>query len=177
MKCIIVYQSKTGFTKRYAEWMQKALHCDIKDIKDVTGQMLSDYDRIIFGSYIRIEKVCGWKKFKKRLGEDSIQKLVLFATGSTSVTAVDHINGIWERSMLKEELSVIPHFYMQSGLNYEKMSLGEKLLMKVFAVIMKWKKRREGTKLSQDISKSYDHSSKKYIVPLVEYVTKQNTVK
>lgn len=173
MKCIIVYQSKTGFTKRYAGWIQKALYCDLLEIKEVTKQALTPYEQIIFGSYIRIEKVHGRKQFRKLLDESQIEKLVLFATGSTSVTAGQHIEEIWKKSLSEKELSSIPHFYMQSGLNYEKMSLMEKLLMKAFALMMKWKKRKEGAKMSQDISKSYGHSSKRYIAPLVEYVKGQ----
>ena len=29
MKIIVIYKSKTGFTKRYAEWIAEELKCDI----------------------------------------------------------------------------------------------------------------------------------------------------
>lgn len=100
------------------------------------------------------------------------RKLVLFATGSTPASAKEHINSIWESSIPKEVLLRIPHFYMQSGLNYERMSLADKVLMKAFAVIRKLKKniRKGKTGSTQDLSKSYDNSSKEYIKELVKYV-------
>ncbi len=31
MKTIVVYKSKYGYTKRYAEWIAEELSCDIKE--------------------------------------------------------------------------------------------------------------------------------------------------
>ena len=63
MKKIIVYQSKTGFTKKYAEWMAEVLNCMTvtfkKDMKN-----LNEYDLIIFGGGIMAGKVNGLEQFK-----------------------------------------------------------------------------------------------------------------
>ena len=36
MKRLVVYQSGTGFTRQYAEWIADALHCDAVDLKQTT---------------------------------------------------------------------------------------------------------------------------------------------
>lgn len=69
------------------------------------------------------------------------------------------------KSGLEKQASEIPHFYMQSGLNYEKMNLVEQILMKAFAKIMD-KKVGKGSVSST----SFDVSSKEYIVPLIQCV-------
>ncbi len=66
----------------------------------------------------------------------------------------------------------IPHFYMQSGLCYEKMGFFDKTLMKMLSKMLSSKKDKSdsegGTTIA--ISKSHDISSKDYIMPLVNYI-------
>ena len=66
----------------------------------------------------------------------------------------------------------VPHFYMQSGLRYENMGLGDHLMMKAAAFMMKKKKDKNPYKEAFDraLAGSYDISSPKYIEPLVEFV-------
>ena len=69
-----------------------------------------------------------------------------------------------------------PHFYMQAGLNYERMGFFDKLIMKGLSAMMSKKKDKtpdeEGT--AQAIGSSFDASSRDYIKPLVEYVRSIN---
>ena len=64
MKALIVYLSKTGFTKRYAQWLKEDLSCDCVPF-DQRGQVdLSPYGAVVFGSSVhagRIRKL-GWLK-------------------------------------------------------------------------------------------------------------------
>jgi len=41
MKTIVIYMSKTGFVKKYAEWIAAELSADIFEAAKVTGDMLS----------------------------------------------------------------------------------------------------------------------------------------
>lgn len=61
---------------------------------------------------------------------------------------------------------------MQSGLCYEKMSLTDRLMMKVAAVMVRNKKNKTAQDIAfeQAIKSSYDISSKEYIEPLVSYL-------
>ncbi|BBF42305.1 hypothetical protein lbkm_0987 [Lachnospiraceae bacterium KM106-2] len=174
MKCIVVFQSKTGFTKRYANWIQEELLCDLKECKTVTKKKLSSYDVIIFGSYIRVERFRGYSRIKALVGEKNKKKLVLYATGA-SPYGKERVDTMWRSSVPEKDLQSIPHFYLQSGLNYEKMSLGERILMKGFALMMKIKnnKDKDGAEPMRDMSSSYDISSKEYMKPLIDYVRKE----
>lgn len=35
MKTIVIYKSKTGFVRKYAEWISEELSADIYDVSDV----------------------------------------------------------------------------------------------------------------------------------------------
>lgn len=173
MKTLLVYKSKTGFTKRYAEWIAKELGCEMKDYSDISKNSLDDVDLLIYGGGIHAGRIYNIKKIIK-LAQEQKCKLVVFATGASPADLKDQIAKTWKNNKIDNS---IPHFYMQSGLCYEKMSCSEKLLMKIFAQIMSSKK--EKTKMESDmshaISRSYDVSSKEYIKPLVKYVHKLNS--
>lgn len=171
---LVTYKSVTGFTKQYAQWIAEELDCEIMDLKTVSAKKMSEYDAVIFGGRLHAGFVDGLKKVKQLFGESHAAKLVVFATGATPNTALEIIEESWKNNFTPEELERIPHFYMQSGLRYEKMPFGDKLMMKVFAVMVNRKKNKgEYEKaMEQALTDSYDLSSREYIAPLVSYVMK-----
>lgn len=170
---IIVYQSSTGFTEKYANWLSETLDCEMVRLKDTTGQKLSEYDTIIFGSRIHAGRIDELDKARKLYTASGASRLVLFVTGGTPAEAEVVIDKMWRDNLTAEELSHIPHFYMPGGLCYEKMSLPDRLLMKMAAKMMSKEKNKSDVEagFAQAISASYDNSDIKYTHPLVEKLT------
>ena len=80
MKTIVAYKSKSGYTKRYAEWIAQELGCDIKEnpeLSDILG-----YDTIIYGGGMYAGGFNGGKLITKNLDKLSGKKIALFAVGS-----------------------------------------------------------------------------------------------
>jgi len=176
---VVICKSVTGFTKQYAQWIAKELDCEVIDLKEASSKTMSEYGTIIFGGRFHAGFVDGLKKAKELFIESSATKFVVFATGATPYTATKVIEAAWKNNFTLDELKRIPHFYMQSGLRYEKMPFGDKLMMKVFAVMVKRKKEKSEyeTAMVQALGNSYDLSSKEYIKPLVSYMIKEEEVK
>lgn len=172
MKAIVIYKTKTGFTKRYAEWICEELKCEISNYRNFHQSDLKNYDFVIYGSRIHAGKIDGLKKIKKMLQNNEGSKLIVFATGATPSEVKDAINKIWKSNFSDQELKTIPHFYMPSGLNYEKMGTVDHLIMKSLAKILssKNKKNIEESGCEQAIVKSHDISSIEYIDPLVRFI-------
>lgn len=175
MKTIVIYKSKTGFTEKYAKWIAEELKCEVASIEKVSKNNLKEYNLVIYGGGLYAGNIGGLKKIKKRLAENSQVKLVVFATGATPVGAEEVINTTWKSNLTEEELKTIPHFYMQSGLNYEKMGFFDRMMMRAFSKMLSKKEDKTaeeaGTQLA--ITKSHDISSREYITPLIQYVKKQ----
>lgn len=171
---LVVYKSVTGFTKQYAKWIAEELDCAVMELKEVTAKTMSEYNTVIFGGRFHAGSVDGLKKAKQLFRESTATKFVVFATGATPNTAAEMIEEAWRNNFASDELKRIPHFYMQSGLRYDKMPFGDKLMMKVFAAMVKRKKDKSDYEMAmaQALGKSYDLSSKEYIKPLVSYVIK-----
>ncbi len=171
---LVIYKSVTSFTKQYAKWIAEELDCGVMDLKEVSAKTMSEYNTVVFGGRLHAGSVDGLKKAKKLFGESTATRFVVFATGATPNTAAEMIEAEWKNNFAPDEMKRIPRFYMQSGLRYDKMPFGDKLMMKVFAAMVKRKKDKGDyeTAMAQALGNSYDLSSKEYIEPLVSYVLK-----
>jgi len=176
MEIIIYYNSKTGFTKKYADWIAEELKCSVLSYKNFKKNISYENSIVIFGSRIHAGKIECLNKVKAYFIDK--RNLIIFATGATPVLETAIIEKMWEANFTSEENEVIPHFYMQSGLNYEKMSFIDRNVMKIVAKLIGGKKNKNETekRFDQAIKKSYDISSKDYITPLLKFVRNKCTI-
>ena len=63
MKCLIIYQSKSGYTKRYMEMLSELVDATLVDFKALKSEILSDYDAIVYAAGVYAGKISGIKKF------------------------------------------------------------------------------------------------------------------
>ncbi len=169
---IVVYKSSTGFTKKYAEMIAERMECALADYRSVSADMLSGYEVVIFGTRAHAGMMDGYQKAKKLFEKSGVSRLILFVTGATPNAAAETVEAFWKQNLSPDELAKIPHFYMQSGLCYEKMCLTDRMMMKVASGMMKRKKDKSPQDLAmeQAIKGSYDISSRHFIEPLVSYI-------
>ena len=168
MRVILFYNGKTGFTKRYADWIAQELNCEVKPFKDFEKTKVGEDDLVIFGSRIYAGRIERLNKIKSRVKDN----LIVFASGATPITAENSISKIWAENFTETEREAIPHFYMQSGLNYEKMGFIDRSIMKNVAKIMGKQKGKTADEagFAEAIRSSYDISSREYIIPLIQCV-------
>ena len=171
-KILVTYKSVTGFTKEYAEMIAEELDGKLMDFTGMSKETMSEFDTVIFGGRFHAGLVDGLKKAKELFATSKATKFIVFATGATPNAAKDMIDEAWNNNLTPAELESIPHFYMQSGLRYEKMPFGDRLMMKAYAAMMKHKKDKDEyeKEFEKVISSSYDFSSRAYIEPLISYI-------
>ena len=178
MNILVTYKSKTGFTKKYAEIVAKEVGCEAVDFKKTSAKQMSEYDVVVFGSRLHAGMIDGLKKAKEMFAKSGAKKLVVFVTGATPNEAAEEIETVWKNNLTAEELESIPHFYMQSGLCYEKMSFGDKSMMKMVSTVMSKQKdlSSKDQRFLQAIQSSYDISSEEYAKPLIAYLKGENVL-
>ncbi|MBQ8598013.1 MAG: flavodoxin [Lachnospiraceae bacterium] len=167
-KAIVIYKSKTGFTKRYAEWIGEALGCPAIPFKEAEMSDLNGYDTIIYGGGFYAGMISGIKWFKGNLPKWEGKQLLVFGTGASPNESPD-IHKALKQNFTEEEWQKVKAFYMQAGLNYEKMSRGERMAMAVFRTMMK-KSAGEDSEAYRMIQSSYDITDKELIKPLIESI-------
>lgn len=172
MNALITYKSKTGFTKWYAEFIAKEVDGNLMDIKEVTTEIMSGYDVIVYGGGLYAGMINGYKHAKHMFEKSSAKRLILFATGGTPNEATKEIDEVWKNNLLGEELQSIPHFYMQGGICYERMSFPNRAIMKMMSKVLAKKKNKDSAEegFAQAIKSSYDITSREYAEPLIKYL-------
>ncbi len=75
MKTIVIYNSQTGFTKRYAKWIAEATGADCFELSAAKKKNLSAYEAIIFGNWTCAGGISKLSWFKGNIGK---QFLTLF---------------------------------------------------------------------------------------------------
>ncbi len=176
-KTAIIYLSKTGFTKKYAQWTAEESGADIipfSEAKKRRDKILTEYDSVVFGSRLIGGTINGLSKAKKLFYTGKIP-FAVFVTGATPIDAQDTaptLKKMWEQNFTPAELDSIPHFYMQSGLSYENMPFIEKQMMNAFKSMLKKKKGAEGISegMAEVLGSSFDNSDKKFAAPLIQWI-------
>lgn len=163
MKTIVVYQSSTGFTKQYAEWIATELGCKAKELKKVSETEIASYDCVIYGGWIMGNTIVGRDKIKKM----NPKQLVTFATGA-SPDGENTRKAIETQNNLGEE----PWFYMESGFRFDKLNLFVRMMLKVMkkSVAKKKEKTEQDRYMEKVLGTSFDHSNPNYCTSLVSYV-------
>ena len=101
-KCIVIYTSKRGSTKQYAEWIAEDLCCRAVPLDDAMkeGIDLHDYDCVIYGGWIRGSGIVDFDKFSRLLDADTMSRLIVYGVGVADETAENYAQ-VWGYSIGK----------------------------------------------------------------------------
>ena len=101
-KAIVIYTSKRGSTKQYAEWIAEDLGCEAVAFSDVDFKALNlyEYDCIVYGGWIRGSGIVDFDKLAKHLDADLMKRLIVFGVGFADETA-DNYAQVWGYSIGK----------------------------------------------------------------------------
>ena len=90
MKTIVIYKSKYGSTKQYAQWIAESLDCAISSASDVKIDDLLEYDTIIYGGGLYAEIIAGVTLITKNLDKLKGKKIIVYTTGITPLDIRDY---------------------------------------------------------------------------------------
>lgn len=167
---IVIYNSQTGFTKKYAQWISEALECEFVELSEANKMNFEQYETIIFGGWACAGGVSKIKWFKNNMKKWDNKKLAVYCVGGSPIENPE-IEVAMKSWFTEEEHKKVTSFYCPGGFNYEKMPRASKLMMKMFIGALKAKKdKTEAEQIQIEmISKSYDISDRKYIEPIVAW--------
>jgi menaquinone-dependent protoporphyrinogen IX oxidase len=164
-KIIVLYRSKTGFSKRYAEWIAEDLACECRPIKGVKLDDLQDYRLVIYGAGVYAGMIAGLGKIKNWIGKSPKKTWIVFATGATPHDkAYEEL--LFKTNFRKGEGRPAHFYYFLAGINYERMGFFNRVLMKLFASVSA--KKNSTTQTTSQTS--IDLANRDYIKDLLCYV-------
>ena len=163
MKTAVIYKSKYGATRRYAEWISEELGCPVYEHAQIKPSDLNTYDLIIYGGGMYAGSIAGVKNIIKNFNK----RLVVFATGLSDPADAD-IPAITKQNSLGDSKL----FMFHGGYVFDKLSLPHKLVMLIVRKAMS--KDMTAEKKAAMYENVLDFTDRAAIAPLVEYVKTLN---
>ncbi len=175
MNTIVIYKSKYGSTKAYAEWIADELKCECVEVKKFDADDFSKYDTIIFGGGLYAEMIAGISLITKNSEKLKNKKIVVFTTGLTPISCREYYDKmVIEKNFnggLPENIKI---FNFLGKMIINELSLPHKTAIKALKKIMSGKENpSEMEKMLIDLCDADgDFTDKNAIIPLIEYIKK-----
>lgn len=90
MKTLVIYKSKYGSTKQYAQWIAEELGCEAVDAKSVKPSDLEKYDNIVYGGGLYAETINGVSLITKNIDTLRDKRIAVYTTGLTPTDCRDY---------------------------------------------------------------------------------------
>lgn len=163
MNTIIIYASKYGSTRQYAEWLGHETGYDAINIKDIDPKTISGYERIIVGSSVHMGRldISSWLKKHWNLMAD--KSVILFSVNGTPPDQREELQKILDFSLPTHILDRVNYFPLQGRLIYAELNFWHKLLVKM----MKKMDKHPGSNL---VLEDYDNVRKENLVNLKNHI-------
>ena len=161
MKKVVVYQSGTGFTAKYAGWIAERLGCEAKEYKSVNANELTGYDMVIYGGWIMGGMVVGFDKIKGL----NLKNVVVFGVGMTIPS-----DEIAEKISAQNQIPRDRFFYYEGGYDPKKLGVVKKMMVNMVKKSVEKKENKTADDLhTLETFKGADRTNKEAIRELVAY--------
>lgn len=178
---IVIYESKYGSTRRYAEWIAGALSCPVLEKRSVHPASLAEYDTIIYGGGLYAGGVSGISLLTKNYDSIKEKNLVLFTCGVADPkdkNNVSHIREGLSKVLTPDMMNRIQIFHLRGGIDYSRLNFVHKSMMAMLHKVMVSKDPSELTEedrmMLDTYGKKVDFCDQNSIDPLVRYVCALN---
>ncbi len=171
-KPVVVYGSKYGSTKRYAQWIAERTGADIFEVSGFDPSRLSIYGTVLFGSPVYMGKI-KYAGFIKRNWEVlRTRRVILFAV--TGVPSGDpRRKKALEASLPARMRSEVLYYPLRGAFNYRGLTLFDKLLMSGPRLRFQIESlvKRNGRETPAPFSTPLDWTDKTAIEPIVDILS------
>lgn len=173
MNAIVIYKSKYGSTKAYAQWIAQELKCEAVDAKKVKADDLLSYDTIVYGGGLYAEVIAGVSLITKNIHKLEGKKIAVFSTGITPLDCRDYYDKlVLEKNFKPDMLDKIKVFNYLGKMILDELSLPHKTAIKALKKLMSGKENPSDMEklLVELCDADGDFTDREAIADLVEYV-------
>ena len=157
MKAIVIYKTKYGSTKTYAQWIAEELGCDAVDAKGVKAEDLDEYDTIIYGGGLYAEVINGVVLITKNFDKFSDKRIFIYTTGITPLEYREYYDKlVLQKNFKPHMLEKIKVYNFLGKMITEELSLVHRTALKSLKKLMSGKENP--TEMEQLLVKLCDAS-------------------
>ena len=171
-KTIVIYKTKYGSTKSYAEWIAEDLGCEAVNAKDIKIDDLLQYDTIIYGGGLYAEIINGVSLITKNIEKLKDKKIIVYTTGITPLDVRAYYDGeVLEKNFKNGVPENVKIFNFLGKMKMEELTLVHRTALKSLKKIMSAKENpSDMVKLLIELCDADgDFSDRAQITKLCEY--------
>ena len=157
-KTIVIYDSKYGHTKQYAEWIAKECSCAALPRKQASSATLSDYDTIIYGGGLYAGGVSGINLLTENYDLLTTKNVILFTCGLAdpeNKENVAHIREALSKVLSSDMMSHFQIFHLRGGIDYKRLNLIHKAMMGMMRKMLLGKNPSERSAEDEELLRTY----------------------
>lgn len=176
MKTAVVYRSRYGFTKSYAEWISQALGAALLDGKRLRSGALSEFDTVVFGGGVYAGTVNGLSDFVRLLGKPAGKRIFLFTVGIADPKdpgSAQSLRQSCEKAFPFGIPTSVTLFHLRGGIDWKRLNPADRLKLSVmkFGLSLMAKEPNKGADaLLSMISRSSDYRDRAAAGPMIELI-------
>ncbi|MBR2471063.1 MAG: flavodoxin [Clostridia bacterium] len=173
MKTIVVYKSKYGSTKTYAEWIAGEISCEAVDAKNISAKDLAGYDAIVYGGGLYAEIIGGLCLITKNIDLLKDKKIAVYSCGITPLDCREYYDKmVIEKNFKKGVPENVRVFNFMGKMILDELSVVHRTALKTLKKIMSSKENpTEMEKMLIDLCDADgDFTDKASITGLIDYI-------
>lgn len=164
-----MYESQTGSTKQYAEWIARQIDAQLIALNECTVSILQEADLIVFGGSVHSGSINGKRKFSKIAKKATADNLIYFGVGirpSTPRTLelIRHSN--------LDSNSDVPLFYFRGKFDPDALNQSDKTMIRIYQSMLRRRRNihQEDVELLDTMRYPCDFISEEQIIPLLQTI-------
>ena len=157
---VIVYESKTGFTKKYAEMLSAKTGLKVFSTRELAK--VNSNDEIIYLGWMKVGKIQGLNKARK-------YNIIAVCGSGTARKAEPDAETIIARNKIENK----PFFYLRGGCSPLNQLKGfDKIMLSMFVKMLKNRNDKDGETIESIsvIENGFDGVDEKNLIPLLDWI-------
>lgn len=172
-KAVVVYCTRYGSTKRYADWIAEEIHADLFEGTKVKAADLLNYDVVIFGGALYAVGILGFDLISKNYDQLKDKKVIVFSVGA-SPAYPKAIQAVKDSNFTDQMKKKVPLFHVRGAFNYKSLNFTDKLMMFLLKKKIQFKKpeQRDADEIGllASFKRPTDWTNKKSILPVLDCI-------
>lgn len=170
---VVIYKSRYGSTKKYAQWISETLNADIFESSKIKSSGLEKYKTIIYGGGLYASGIAGFSLIRKTFNKLKGKNIILFTVGLANPDNKEQFTPILNKNLSEEMKSKIKVFHFRGAIDYKKLNFIHKSMMamlkKSLDRIAEDKRDEETKMMLETYGQVVDFTDKTLIAPLINF--------
>lgn len=174
----VIYKSKYGSTKKYAQWIAEEAKADLFECSKTETKKLMEYDTIVYGGGLYASGIAGISIITQNFDILKDKRVIVFTVGLASTDREEVFSPIIEKNFSKDMRENIKFFHLRGGIDYKKLGIVHKSMMAMLKFVISKKDPGELSDDDRELLATYggkaDFVDKDTIEPLLLFLQNQN---